>query len=290
MAVMLKQIKPDADSVLMGLEKEDMSVFPGCSSSFEIPWVNNKPNIGLEGKENKALKDKFESFFGIKFDTPEGLEWLSNYSIDISHDVTAYDIKNTKDAWDLHLLKVNGGMGIVATSDVAIEESPVNTYKFILADENLEVEERVRKKETKLAAMSHLSKMYESNTNRLILVAKYLFNVSSGIGTNKVLAFDKMHDFIEQSTNNCTAFLSAVKTEPSHLELVVKVREAIYRNIIRMHNSQFVLYSTQTPLGRNEEEVIKFLGNPANQDILGLGLPDDSPTSVSAQLKQYLDN
>lgn len=57
-----------------------------------------------------------------------------------------------------------------------------------------------------------------------------------------------------------------------------------------MHNSQFVLYSTQTPLGRNEEEVIKFLGNPANQDILGLGLPDDSPTSVSAQLKQYLDN
>lgn len=290
MAVLIKQVKPEPGTILMGLENEGMVVFPDCETVFQIPEVYGKPNIGLDGKnkETKELKEKFESYFNKKFDSPEGLEFLRNYEIVIKHDVTAYDPRNTKDLFDLHVLKVNNGMGIVASSQVAIDESPINTFKFIVTDENVEVEERVRAKETKMAANRELSKLYEGNGSRLILVAKYLFSVNAGIST-KIVAFDKLTDFLDRGTENCKMFLESLKIEPSHLTTVVKVKEAIYRNIIRYHNGQYVLFATQTPLGRNEEEVIKFCTNVNNKDIMGEGLPDDSPTSISAQLKQFFD-
>lgn len=290
MSVMIKQLKPDPDAILMGLEKEELSCFPECESTFEIPFVYGRPNIGLDGKDDKKLKEKFEQFFNVKFDTPEGLKWLSEYEVTIKHDVTAYDQRNPKDAFDLHILKVNGGMGFVATSTVAVENTPVNTFKFIITDDQSELEERVRTRETKLAASEELRKLYEGNTNRLVLVAKYLFSTNAGIGTSKIMAFDKVAEFIDKSTANQKMFLDVVKIDPSHLETVVKIKEAIYRNIVRYNNGQYMIHATQTPVGRSEDEVIKFFTDPKNKDLLGYGLSDDSPTSISAQLKQYLDN
>lgn len=289
MSVLIKQIKPDLDAALMGLEKEGLSMFPDCETVMEIPFVYGKPNIGLDKKEDKALKEKFESYFNVKFDTPEGIKWLSEYEIVIKHDVTAYDPRNPKDAFDLHVLKINNGMGIVATSTVAIESTPVNTFKFIVTDENAEVEERVKYKETKLAADIEIGKLYQGNTNRLVLVAKYLFSTNSGIGNNKVMAFDRLTDFISKSATNCKMFLEVLKLDPEYLDTVVKVKDSIFRGIIRHHGGQYVVYATQTPVGRNEEEVIKFFTNPKNKDVLGYGLPDDQPTSITAQLKQYAD-
>ena len=285
MAVILRQIKPDNDSVLMGLEKEGFSVFPGCESFIEIPVVNGQYNIGLN--DNEKLKQTFEKYFGVQFDTPEGQEFLSNYQIKINHDVMSFDPKNVKDLFELHILKVNNGMGLIATSDYAIEETPINTFKWILKDEEGETQERVKKKEIKIAAIKELSKLYESNTNRLVLLAKYMFSAASGIGSNKVLAFDKMEDFISKSTKNAQSFLDTCKKDPEYIDTVVKVREAMFRNIIRLHNGQYVLFATQTPLGRNEEEVLNFCLNPANKDIVGYGTNDDLPTSISSQLKQY---
>ena len=51
MALLLKQKKPTQDISLMGLEKLDLSVFPGCMTPMEIPIVNNRYNIGLDDKK-----------------------------------------------------------------------------------------------------------------------------------------------------------------------------------------------------------------------------------------------
>lgn len=284
MAMLMQQRKPNQDALLMGLEKLGMSVFPDCETTMEIPIINNQFNLGFKDKKQK---EDFEAYFGYKFDTLEGQEFLSNYEVKISHDVTAYDIRNKKDAFDLHILKANGGMGIVAINEAVLEESPVDTFKFVVKDENQEVEERVKFKETKLQAFSELSKMKETNNKRLLTVAKYILGVTVGVGDNMSIAFDKLHDFIESNYRNAKQFSDALKIDPEYLKTVVAIRDAIYRNIIRNQNGQYVVYATQTPLGRNEEEVIRFLTDPKNQDILGLGLKDDSPTSIFAQLKSY---
>ncbi len=286
MAIFVKQRPPKEGTNLMGLERYNMSVFPNCVTTMEIPIVNNRYNIGLE---DKKLRERFEKHFGVTFDSPEGEQFLSTYEIKINHDISAYDIKNPKDAFDLHVLKVNGRMGIVATSEVEIENSPVDTFKFIASDEYAEVEERVKGKESKTQAFIELGKLKSASSNRINLLAKYIFGVSIGVGNNKDTSFDKLYDYVDKSSKNAIQFLDIMKIEPEYLQTVVSVREAIYRNIIRNTNGQYVLFATQTPLGRNEEEIIRFCADPANQDIMGTGSKNDSPTSIMAQLKQYTD-
>ncbi len=285
MSVTLKQIPSDPTQNLMGLENFGFSVFPGCSTNFEIPWINGRPNIGLTEKKDKDLKDKFEKFWGVEFESERGREFLSTYEIRINHDIEAFDPeKNLKDAWDLHLIKVNNGMGIIAVDDDVLNEVAVNNFKFKLTDENKDLEAKITKKQITLKAGAKLQELYESNTNRIVLFAKYIFPAGSGIAT-KNLAFSRLEEFISKNTNNAEKFLEVVKLEPEYLETVVKVKEAIFRGIIRIGvDGKYILSMSGTVLGRSEEEVIQFCLNPSNIDIVGTGGKTDTPSSLTSQL------
>lgn len=285
MSVTLKQIPSDPTQNLMGLENFGFSVFPGCSTNFEIPWINGRPNIGLTDKKDKDLKDKFEKFWGVEFESERGKEFLATYEIKINHDIEAFDPeKNIKDAWDLHLIKVNNGMGIIAIDDDVVNEVAVNNFKFKLTDENKDLEAKITKKQITLKAGAKLQELYESNTNRIVLFAKYIFPAGSGIAT-KNLAFSRLEDFISKNTNNAEKFLEVVKLEPEYLETVVKVKEAIFRGIIRVGaDGKYILSMSGTVLGRSEEEVIQFCLNPSNVDIVGTGGKTDTPSSLTSQL------
>lgn len=285
MSVTLKQIPSDPTQNLMGLENFGFSVFPGCSTNFEIPWINGRPNIGLTDKKDKDLKDKFEKFWGVEFESDRGREFLASYEIRINHDIEAFDPeKNLKDAWDLHLIKVNNGMGIIAVDDDVVNEVAVNNFKFKLTDENKDLEAKITKKQITLKAGAKLQELYESNTNRIVLFAKYIFPAGSGIAT-KNLAFSRLEDFISKNTNNAEKFLEVVKLEPEYLETVVKVKEAIFRGIIRIGvDGKYILSMSGTVLGRSEEEVIQFCLNPSNIDIVGTGGKTDTPSSLTSQL------
>ena len=285
MSVTLKQIPSDPTQNLMGLENFGFSVFPGCSTNFEIPWINGRPNIGLTDKKDKDLKDKFEKFWGVEFESDRGREFLASYEIRINHDIEAFDPeKNMKDAWDLHLIKVNNGMGIIAVDDDVLNEVAVNNFKFKLTDENRDLEAKITKKQITLKAGAKLQELYESNTNRIVLFAKYIFPAGSGIAT-KNLAFSRLEEFISKNTNNAEKFLEVVKLEPEYLETVVKVKEAIFRGIIRIGvDGKYILSMSGTVLGRSEEEVIQFCLNPSNIDIVGTGGKTDAPSSLTSQL------
>lgn len=285
MSVTLKQIPSDPTQNLMGLENFGFSVFPGCSTNFEIPWINGRPNIGLTDKKDKELKDKFEKFWGVEFESERGREFLSTYEIRINHDIEAFDPdKNLKDAWDLHLIQVNNGMGIIAVNDDVVNEVAVNNFKFKLTDENKDLEAKITKKQITLKAGAKLQELYESNTNRIVLFAKYIFPAGSGIAT-KNLAFSRLEEFISKNTNSAEKFLEVVKLEPEYLETVVKVKEAIFRGIIRVGpDGKYILSMSGTVLGRSEEEVIQFCLNPSNVDIVGTGGKTDTPSSLTSQL------
>jgi hypothetical protein len=283
MSITIKQIPPDPTDQLMGLEKEGLSMFPGCESIFEIPLVNGRPNL----KFNEDEKKYFENYFKIDFDTPEGQDWLKAYTVKIDHDLTTLDPKNVEHQFVMHILKQNNGMGLIATSPEVIENSAINTFKFIVLDENKETAARVSKKEIKVSAYNKLSELYDSNTLRLVTIAKYIFPANSGIGENKQLAFDKLEEYISQSTQNSEHFNSVCAQDAEYLATVVKIKTAIYKNVIRKgQDGIYYLYSTNTKMGRTEEEVIAFLTNVAHKDLLGYDIEDDLAYSVSAQLKK----
>jgi hypothetical protein len=283
MTTLLKQIAPDPDEPLMGLQELGLSLFPGCETVLEIPLINGKFSIG----EPKAY-DEFEKFYGLKFDSEEGKRFLSEYRIVINHDIMSLDTKNMDHKFLLHILKVNNGMGIVATNDTAIDDSAVNTFKFQLTDEGQDLNSRVALKETKLAAYSKLAEMYDTKGPRILTIAKYLFPLSSGIGENKTLAFDKLEDFISKQAG-AEKFLEVLRMDADKLRITVIVKEAMYRNIIRRDSDGwYVLHASNTKLGRNEEEIVVYCSDPKNIDIVGNGKKDDLPYSLSTQLKQII--
>jgi hypothetical protein len=288
MATILQQIAPSPGEHLMGLEKLGMSVFPDCMTSFQIPLKHGKYNIGLDGKENQALRKQFENYFNVEFDSPAGQEWLGDYQINISHEMMAFDPKRIEDRFTLHVLRVNDGMSIVAMNSQVRENAIVDNYKWAISDEHQELETRVNKKEIKINAYRELGNLNDANNNRLILIAKYLFPNGSGVGQSKTLAFDKLEDFINnKNTDNAQKFLTVLKLDVEYMDTVVKIKESMFKNIIRMGaDGQYVLYASGTKLGRNEEEVITYCTNPANRDLVGYGDKDDLPYSLSALLKE----
>lgn len=287
MSVIIKQIPPEPGTELMGLEALGLSVFPGVKSSFEIPIINGRYNIGQNDPKYKDRIKEFEDYLRFSFDSEEGYKWLEEHLTDLSHDTQALDpTSKFEDRFILHVLEVNGGFGIVALNANHIEEYPINNFKFSLTNEDYEVEKRISKKENKLRATATISKLYESKTNRLILLAKYLLSISSGIGTSKQTALDKLTDFIDQSSDNVEKFNNAAVLDPEYIDSVVKVKEAIFTGIIVLgQDGQFTLKASGDKLGKTESEVIQFLLLPKNKHLLGEGTKDDLPYSISAQLK-----
>jgi len=285
--ITIKQLKSSPDDKLMGLEKNGLMVFPNCQSHFEIPMIQGVPYIGQNKEEYKEAIKRFEEYFNQDFSSKEGIEWLKNYVVVIDHDLNGYNPMNVEDQFILHILKVHKGFGIVAINSVELDEAPISTFQFILSDDNKDLEARVNKKEIKLSAFTKLSDLWNSNTGRLITLAKYLFSANSGIGQNKQLAFDKLEDFISKSTENANIFLRATQQDPEYVETVVDIKDAIYRGIVRKENDgQYKLHANGTSLGRTEDEVIHFLMKSENKDLLGYGLEDDQPYSIKSQLKK----
>ena len=270
----------------MGLEKENLTSFPGCITVLEIP-VNNsgKFNIGLDGPANKELRKEFETYFGVEFDTPAGQNFLSNFKIEINHDMMVLDHKKPTDKFTIHVLKANQGLGIVAINSEEYESSPIRTYKFILTDSEKNLEARVGKKQMRNEAIEELSKLNKGTGKRLVIISRFVFPVGSGIDSKEV-AYDKLDEYIMESYTNASKFLDVVKLDPDYVDTVVKIKDCMRNGIIRQaEDGHYILKASGTKMGRTEEDVIMFCMEPVNKDFVGTGSKDDLPYSLSSQLK-----
>jgi hypothetical protein len=92
-----------------------------------------------------------------------------------------------------------------------------------------------------------------------------------------------------ESISNAENFLKVIRLDPEYVDSVITVKAAIARNIIRLTPDKwYVNYINQTKLGRNIDEIVKFLTNPQNQDQMGTDKDTDSAYSIKRQLKESL--
>jgi len=288
MSVLMKQLPPPDGVSLMGLEKENLSAFPGCVTVMEIP-VNNsgKFSIGLDGDLNKELRTEFEAYFGVQFDTPEGQEFLSQYTIELNHDMMVFNPKTMPDKFTLHVLKANKGLGLIAMNSQDADNSPINSFRFMLTDEEQTREERVGKKQTKVEAFEELGKLNKGTGKRMITLARFIFPTGSGVNS-KIDAFDKLEEYVSESPTNAAKFLDIVKLDVEYVDTVVKIKDALRTGIIRQGpDGHFILHASGTKMGRTEDEVILFCMKPSNKEFVGTGGKDDAPYSISYQLKTF---
>ncbi len=266
------------DNPRTGFENLGFTVHPDCSSTLAIPFVGGKYVLNLTPEK----QEYFENNLGVKFDSPEGIKFLDNFSIEIDH--TDCIIGDTPiDQFKKHLLTTSNGFGLVKTGEVT---GPVDTTIFEFFDEEENTNKRVSKKQLLNEAIASLQDLWTNKRSQITLFAQYLLEINSGI-TNEIIAYDKLTDYITQEAN-ASRFLRALKEDVEHIDLVVTIKQAVAVAVIRSVNGKYQNPVTNTGYGRTIEEVVSFFSNPANQDELGTGAANDEAYTIKAQLRNSL--
>lgn len=183
-----------------------------------------------------------------------------------------------KDPYDLIRLYAieNGGFSLIAKSLEDAKSRPVPP-KFYLdkLEETASTKTEVKKLRNK--ALSELQKLFDKNQNKLFYVAKVL-DVNSAQyrkSTPNDLIYDNMDRYIngesvdKDKRKTAEKFLEAANADMESLKIRAIVKDCHYYKFIANKSDGFIYdMESSTMMGRNILDVVEFLKNPLNEQIL----------------------
>jgi len=254
---------------------------PQTSTGFPIPYVLGKGwQHGLNEDEVKIV----EEAYGHSFSNKEHDSYWKSIRFILDHEIDSIEEGNPLDLLKLRILQ-NRGQIISSLKDdgTAIPD-------FVLHNEEEETKVTASLYKRRDKAIVQLNKVAKSPLY-IVAISNYLLP-SSMWTTSEDTAYIRLRDYVEGvkpfDTNkgkNVDTFLATIELDKDFLYVSVDVKEAIKRNIIRKVGNSFKNILSDITYGRNKEEVITFLMNPANQDELGANSKNDLATSIRQQIK-----
>lgn len=212
----------------------------------------------------------------VKLLRPDNDEFWSKISIRCGN-IPLY-LDPVKDPYDrIRLYAIDaGGFSIVSRSyeDARSRPTPV---KFYLDKYEKTATTRTESKKIRNKALAELQKLFDKNITKLLYVAKIvdLNSIQYKKSTPNDVIYDNMDMFIngEGSEKNASRaaqnFLDAVELDMETLKIKSIIRDATYLKFIALKSDGFIYHmSSGTMLGRNPSDVVEFLKNPLNEEIL----------------------
>lgn len=183
-----------------------------------------------------------------------------------------------KDPYDLIRLRAieAGGFSIVAKSLEDARNRPVPP-KFYLdrLEETASTKTEVKKLRNK--ALAELEKLFTKNQNKLLYVAKVI-DVNSAQyrkSTPPDLIYDNMDKYINGETvdrdkrRTAEKFLEAANADMESLKIRAIVKDANWYKMIANKSDGFIYdLESSTMMGRSILDVVEFLKNPLNEQVL----------------------
>lgn len=212
----------------------------------------------------------------VKLLRPDNDEFWGKITMRFSNEPVYLDPVN--DPYDLIKLRAieAGGFSIVAKSLEAARTSST-PYKFYLDkyEETASIRTEVKKLRNK--ALAELQKMYDKNANKLFYVCKVVDANSTQY--KKSTPLDVMYDNMDRFINGETVDKDKRKTAGKFLEISGLDMETLKLRAIVKDANFYKLISTRgdghiyhmrsgTMLGKNPSDVVTFLKNPLNDEIL----------------------
>lgn len=207
---------------------------------------------------------------------PNNDEFWSKISIQVGNDPLR--LMPEKDPYDLIKLYAieAGGFSIVAKNydDARSRAVPPKFYLDKYEDTVTTTNEY---KKLKNRAISELQKLFDKNNTKLAYIAKVIDINSPQYkkSTPNDIVYDKMDKFImgEGSEGNkkraAQAFLDTAALDMETLKLRALIKDATYYKFIATKSDGFIYHvDSATMLGRNPSDVLEFLKNPLNDQIL----------------------
>ena len=211
----------------------------------------------------------------VKLLKPDNHEFWNKIELKCGNDLTHININDPYDRIKLCAIEA-GGFSLVAKSYEDAKSKP-RPPKFYLDKEEETVSTRTEYKKMRNKALAELQKLFDKNSTKLFYVAKVVDATSTQYkkSTSLDILYENMDTYIhgdgaESNVERAvTGFLDVVNSDMESLKIRSIVKDSSFFKYIT-HKSDGHIYHTKKNalMGRNVSDVVEFLKNPLNEDIL----------------------
>jgi hypothetical protein len=169
-----------------------------------------------------------------------------------------------------------GGFSIIAKSYEEAKNKPT-PVKFYLDKYEETAGTKTEIKKLRNKALAELQKLFDKNPVKMMYVAKIvdINSVQYKKSTPNDVIYDNMDIYInaegseKSPTRAAQSFLDTVNLDMETLKLKAVIRDANYLRYVVTKPDGFIYHtSSSTMLGRNPSDVLEYLKNPLNEEIL----------------------
>jgi hypothetical protein len=206
---------------------------------------------------------------------PDNSDFFNKISISCGNNPVFLDPADPFDRIKLYAIE-NGGFSIVARSyeDARSRAVPPKFYLDKM-EETVTIKTEYKKLRNKAGA--ELQKLFDKNSAKLFYVAKAVDTTS--VQYKKTTPNDVLYESMDRHISGegtegnkeraANGFLEAAALDMETLKIKAIVKDSIFfKYIINKADGHIYHASTNTLLGRNVSDVIEYLKNPMNEDIL----------------------
>ena len=211
----------------------------------------------------------------VKLLSPSNTDFWNKITLACGNDPLYLDPKDPFDRIKLYAIEA-GGFSIVAKSFDDARSKPVPP-KFYLDKEEETVMVRTEYKKLRNKALSELQKLFDKNSTKLFYIAKVVDINSTQYrkSTPNDVIYENMDLYINGEggeTNKeraAKSFMEAANMDMETLKIKSIVRDSsFFKYIISKPDGYLYHNKSSSLLGRNVSDVIEYLKNPLNEDIL----------------------
>lgn len=211
----------------------------------------------------------------VKLLKPDNAEFWNKITIGCGNDPVFLDARDPYDRIKLYAIEA-GGFSIVAKSFDDARSKAVPP-KFYLDKEEETVMIRTEYKKMRNKSLSELQKLFDKNSTKLFYIAKVVDINSTQYRKSTPLdvIYENMDRYIngEGGENNkeraAKSFIETANMDMETLKIKSIVRDSVFFKYIINKADGYIYHSKSNALlGRNVSDVVEYLRNPLNEDIL----------------------
>ncbi len=206
---------------------------------------------------------------------PDNHEFWGKISIRCGNQPIILDPKEPNDLIKIRAIEAGGFSGIAKSYDLA--RAMPQPPKFYLDKFEETVASKNEPRKLKNRALAELQKYYDTNANKLLYICKVVDgnSVQYRKNTPNDVMYDNMDKYINGETfeknqrRAAQTFLDACDSDMETLKIRALIKDATYYKYLALGADGFIKHmESNTPLGKNQKEIVAFLKNPLNEQIL----------------------
>ena len=224
---------------------------------------------------NYIETDDLQFWNKVKLLKPDNAEFWNKIVISCGNEPLYLDPKDPFDRVKLYAIEA-GGFSIVAKSFDDARSKAVPP-KFYLDKEEETVMVRTEYKKLRNKALSELQKLFDKNSAKLFYIAKVVDINSTQYrkATPSDVIYENMDRYINgeggetNKERSAKSFMDTANMDMETLKIKSIVRDSVFFKYIINKADGFIYHAkSNSLLGRNVSDVVEFMKNPLNEDIL----------------------